>query len=269
MYNGNDVYGLWSRNIKAKEKKEINTKNKTELFIKNNSDVIFKSGKYISAKNSDATVPNAMDTVSTKQKIINNAAALFAAKGFTETSIRELAAASGLQGSSIYNHFQSKNAILEYLLYDYAQINSGAFTYETALPILEDNPTIEGALSCLQLCFPDEKADYYFNVLSMTLQEQHRNPIVREFIKTNYIDHELHTKTIIDVLKDLKVIEKDAEPDFWAKLVSSIFYAYSSRSVLGIGDRSQGYEGMDMTALLAQVFTLMFEKCGIKKGKRA
>ena len=48
---------------------------------------------------------------STKQRILRSAIDLFAKKGYTETSIRELAAAVGVKEASIYNHFLSKNSI--------------------------------------------------------------------------------------------------------------------------------------------------------------
>jgi AcrR family transcriptional regulator len=213
-------------------------------------------------QNNSSEATEKQEVIPTRQRILNSAAALFATKGYTETSIRELATAAGLQGSSIYNHFQSKNAILEYMLDDYVQVNSGAFFGKSAHPILVENPTTEGILSCLQLSFPSGMVDYYLKVLSMLLQEQHRNPIVREFMQGNIFQHEKNTKTIIDILKELRVIRHDIDPDYWMKLVSCIFYTFSNRSVMGIGDASQDYAGMGMIELLKNVFDRMFKECG-------
>ena len=49
----------------------------------------------------------------TRDKIIGCALDLFAQQGFSATSMRQIAKAVGIQGSSIYNHFGSKNDILE------------------------------------------------------------------------------------------------------------------------------------------------------------
>ena len=56
---------------------------------------------------------NEPEKISTRQKILDCAIDLFATKGYTETTVRELAAAVGVKEASIYNHFSSKNSILE------------------------------------------------------------------------------------------------------------------------------------------------------------
>ena len=203
------------------------------------------------------------DAPTTKQRILNSAATLFATKGYTETSIRELAAATGLQGSSIYNHFISKSAILEYMLDDYVKANSGAFSYESTRKNLEANPSIDGILECLQLTFAGERADYYFKVLCMILQEQHRNTLVNDYIRGNIRQAEDHTDIIITVLKDLNMIKRDTDPDFWKKIVSSLFYTFSNRAVLGNGDSSPGFSGMGMVDLLRNLFDKMLLLCGV------
>jgi AcrR family transcriptional regulator len=51
--------------------------------------------------------------ISTKEKILDASINLFSQKGFYETSIREIARATGIKTSSLYNHFPSKEAILD------------------------------------------------------------------------------------------------------------------------------------------------------------
>ena len=53
------------------------------------------------------------ERASNREKILKAAIALFAERGFTNVSQREIAAAVGIKAASIYNHFQSKEAILE------------------------------------------------------------------------------------------------------------------------------------------------------------
>ncbi|MFW6287264.1 MAG: TetR/AcrR family transcriptional regulator [bacterium] len=52
----------------------------------------------------------------TRQQIINASLDLFAAKGFSGTSMREIAEQVGIRKSSIYNHFSSKSDLIETLL---------------------------------------------------------------------------------------------------------------------------------------------------------
>lgn len=52
----------------------------------------------------------------TRERLLENGAALFAAKGFHGVGVEELGASVGLTGPSIYRHFRTKNALLAELL---------------------------------------------------------------------------------------------------------------------------------------------------------
>jgi len=52
----------------------------------------------------------------TRQTILITALALFAASGFQNVSMRQIAADAGIRASSIYNHFESKMDILDSLI---------------------------------------------------------------------------------------------------------------------------------------------------------
>jgi AcrR family transcriptional regulator len=57
---------------------------------------------------------------SKKELITLKAAAMFREKGFTATSMRDLAEAVGMEAASLYNHIRSKNEILEAICFDVA-----------------------------------------------------------------------------------------------------------------------------------------------------
>ena len=203
-----------------------------------------------------------MNELSTKQRILKNAVYLFAQKGYTETTIRELAAAVGLKEASLYNHFESKNAILECILEEYAQV-SRKFE-RTNIPTLKDNPTADNILSCLMLSFPEDMVEYYLKELHVIMHEQHRNPIVRKFMTEHYIlGTEQVYKGIINKLIEFEILRPDMDADFWVKIHSSLIYAFSSRLLLGIGDSSEDFSGMRMYDLMREVCNLMLEKCGV------
>ena len=50
---------------------------------------------------------------STKQKILESSLKLFSEKGYEGVSMREIAAAVGIRGASIYNHFKGKEDIFQ------------------------------------------------------------------------------------------------------------------------------------------------------------
>ena len=58
--------------------------------------------------------------ISTEEKIFKTAVDLFSQKGFHAVSIREIARNVGIKESSIYNHYASKDKILE-TIFDYYQ----------------------------------------------------------------------------------------------------------------------------------------------------
>jgi AcrR family transcriptional regulator len=54
-----------------------------------------------------------------RDQILDTAAELFAAKGYTGTSMRDVATASGILAGSLYHHFESKEAIAVELIENY------------------------------------------------------------------------------------------------------------------------------------------------------
>lgn len=200
-----------------------------------------------------------------KRKIIDCAVTLFAMKGYTETSIREIASAVGIQGSAIYHHFASKSAILEYILNDFTEQSFGDAERLDAPEKFRDNPTANSIISCMRLTFSEGQEEYYMKVLCVVLQEQHRNPSVRRFMVNLIENGEQRARFFIGLLKELKVIRQDTDPDLWMKLVSSVLYTYSSRVLLGIGDNSPEYVGMKMVDLLRTTYDLMLKTCAVTK----
>jgi len=56
------------------------------------------------------------DKMSTKEKILQEALALFSVKGFDAVSVRDIVRAVGIKESSLYNHFASKQDIFDTLI---------------------------------------------------------------------------------------------------------------------------------------------------------
>ena len=200
----------------------------------------------------------------TKLNILECAANLFALKGYTETTMRELSSAAKLKNpASLYYHFPSKNAVLEYMLEEYAQNNTDILESRNIGDILRKSPNTDGVIACLQTSFPIERLQYYLNVLCVMLQEQLRNATVRKYISDNMIlSTELSAGKIFSILIEIGVIRNDIDIDYWKKIISSLFYTFASRRMLGIGDNSPEFIGKGMEEMLRGTFDMIFKLHG-------
>ena len=201
------------------------------------------------------------EKMTTREKILDCAINLFSEKGYTETSVRELAMAVGVKEASIYNHFPSKNAIFECILDDFTQFLQNFFNKEK-IDAITKNPTAEGILSCMPLIFPEGRQEHFRKILFVILQEQHRNTTARTFITEELIlGTEKVLITIIDSLKDSGILQPGINAEFWARLHSSIIYTFTSRSLLGIGYKAPGFSRLGLTTLLRDLYNMMFTMC--------
>ena len=206
---------------------------------------------------------NTPNEASTRQRILISAARLFSEKGYTETSIREIAEAVGLNTASLYYHFPSKNAILEQMLADYSEGSVNVFDEQEISDILKADPTSDGILKCLQTAFSPDKAEYFLMVLHVMLHEQLRNPFVRSYMSEHIILRtERKIKMVVEALKKHGAISQDSDPDYWMKVSSCISYTFATRMMLGIGDNAPGFSGRGMADLYRYTFDLMLEKTG-------
>jgi AcrR family transcriptional regulator len=80
----------------------------------------------------------------TRELLLENGAALFAAKGFNGVGVEELGDSVGLTGPSIYRHFRTKSALLAEML-----ITVSNSLLEGAIEVIRENLDAEQTLSAL------------------------------------------------------------------------------------------------------------------------
>jgi AcrR family transcriptional regulator len=194
--------------------------------------------------------------IPTKQKILICAVDLFALKGYTETSVRDIAAAVGIKPASLYNHFSSKEDILVSMLNDYANNTKAMFNNPDMASILEENPTADGILACIPQSFSVLEDDYYSKVNRVIYHEQYRNAFIRSFVVKVILDIELYVERVFSELKKLNIIHHDADPDYWKKTASSLLYTFPGRNMLGIGQKEPDFIGMNLLELLRYTFDM-------------
>ena len=160
-----------------------------------------------------------------KQAIVNAAMALFTENGFTEVSIKEIAALAHVSQVSLYNYFGSKEALIS----ECVDIVMGD-TFQKANEILNrDIYFIEKLKLALSLCTENINLSVsaYFskmalsdpilmNLLTKSINEK-KQRIYRDYIETgkqeNIIDKTIPTITYLAFLDSLNVMGSKLEFD--------------------------------------------------------
>jgi len=204
-----------------------------------------------------------------KQKILICAVDLFAVKGYSETSVRDIAAAAMVKPTSLYNHFSSKEEILTCMMNEYIDFTASMFNNPELPSIIERNPTADGILSCITQSFVILEDNYYSNVTRVIFHEQFRNDIVRNFVAQITQNIEQFVENVFSELKKLNVISNDADPDYWKKTASSLFYTRIARTMLNSEQNFSDYADMELTGLLRYMFNMMFKLLSAKDNQAA
>ena len=123
--------------------------------------------------------------ISTREKILTSSLKLFSEKGFKATTMRDIAAEVGIRQGGIYNHFKSKEEILETLINDlmhsallrlFENVDDDAEYYRKGKSVLAKIATTFKLLSF------DPKNEALFRLM---MQEIFRNQAVRDL----YYEH--------------------------------------------------------------------------------
>jgi transcriptional regulator with XRE-family HTH domain len=150
----------------------------------------------------------------------------------------------------------------------YLTFAESTFSEDKARSILKKDPSVNGAMSCLVTKYPDDEREHHIKSLRMIMREQHHCPVMREFVNKNIIlKTEAVIKKIISTLMETNELNGNksiAMSDFWAVAGSSIFYTFSSRYMLGIGDIEKDFNSIGMEDALKSLFELLFLVCGNK-----
>jgi AcrR family transcriptional regulator len=81
-----------------------------------------------------------MKMTNTKEKILEVSLKLFSEKSFSGASIREIAKQTGIRESAIYNHFKSKDEILNEIISEFGKRNFGSIILTDELLNLLSKP---------------------------------------------------------------------------------------------------------------------------------
>ena len=198
------------------------------------------------------------DNMPTRQKIMICSLSMFCSKGYSETTIRDIASAVGITPGSIYGHFSSKEEILYYMLDDYAEFTKGMFHAVDIVPILKKKPTGEGISECFMLSVSILTGDaYYGNLVHLIHQEQHRNDLFGAFVLVRLQDIKEFTARIFDTLKEMKVIRADADAEYWGVFAYGILHLIPTCAAISAMRNTPSYDISDLGPMLSYMFDAM------------
>ncbi len=122
----------------------------------------------------------------TKERILMKALELFSQNGYAGTNVRELAEALGLVKSSIYKHFESKEAIWNALLDEMIAYYGARFGSPEHLPPVPDSPEglVEMTMRMVNFTIHDEKIVMTRKVLAI---EQFRDPRAKALATKHFL----------------------------------------------------------------------------------
>ena len=164
-----------------------------------------------------------MANVSNKEKIFNVSINLFSEYGYDGVSIRQIAREVGIRESSIYNHYKSKESILDEILEYYIS------------QMLSQEIPLKDASANLDVGF-----DYFYNqglnafasqlriermskITRIILIESYHNEKIRQFLKRSILEEAVNGWIgLFDLMKAKGLIRQDAD----SKQLAESFYKY-------------------------------------------
>ncbi len=147
---------------------------------------------------------------SMRDRILDAAADLFARKGFYAVSIREITRAVGIKESSLYNHFQSKEQLLETILdlfqsqeEEFFKSLSSSIEIEKIIRNGKTKKFLSDELRRFVKFWDSPERQRLWFIVSM---EQHRNPRAARLMLQGFQNTKESLKTMIQTLIECKMI---------------------------------------------------------------
>jgi len=203
-------------------------------------------------------------TILTKDKIIDAAIDLFSENGYAQTSIRDIGQKAGIKSSSLYYHFESKEAILNYILNEYIQVVSDSkhrhSWYGESDSIITDRSriTAKEIMQFMFFKFEGPRNTRYRKLIKIICSEATRNDIVRDYFRQKNSESFNYIKSVLDSLLEAGKISK-CDTAKLAGILRSISFAFMHLDSMDMQSISKDDEDIDMFSLLEYVLKLGVE----------
>lgn len=158
-----------------------------------------------------------------KQKIFNISIDLFSRFGYNGVSIRQIASKVGIKESSIYNHYNSKEAILDSILNYYIE---RMLAQDIPLDDASANLDVgfdhfyQMGLNAFAMQLKDEKMS---KITRIILIESYHNEKINDFLKKSILEDAIKGWiALFELMKSKKLIREDAD----SLQLAESFYKY-------------------------------------------
>lgn len=204
--------------------------------------------------------------VSTKDRIINASIDLISKNGYAETSTRDIAKNVGINTSSIYYHFKSKEDILNYILNLYENVVS-EYEHQNQWYEVKDS-FIDGiadlsakeVVDLLVVKFDEQHSVRCGKMVKIICSEAIRNATVSDYLQHRSIDVRFkYIKSVLDTLLEAGKISKCNTAKL-AGILYSIIFAFMYLNSIDIQYISEDNESTDMFSLLEYMLKIVLEE---------
>jgi len=174
----------------------------------------------------------------TKEKILDKSLELFASRGFKETSVRDIAAAVGLQQGALYNHFKNKDAILTALI---DQLMSSAIVtiFEEKEPgklYKRGKALLANIATTFKLLSFDGKNEALFKLM---MQEMYKNSDIRDLYHEYFIQQNIKKLSAMFFMMMQDEMIRSYDPLMLAnEFLSPLFFYQTQVTLLKLDDKS-------------------------------
>lgn len=158
-----------------------------------------------------------------KEKIFNVSIDLFSEHGYDGVSIRQIAREVGIKESSIYNHYKSKEAILDAILDYYVSKMT-----EDEIPASQASMNLDVGIehfyrAGLELYTSKLDSPEMLKITRFVLIEMYHNEKIRNYVKSVMVEGPINGWIeLFELMKAKRVIKKDSD----SRQLAESFYYY-------------------------------------------
>lgn len=178
----------------------------------------------------------------TKDRILEEAINLFSIKGYDGISIRDISKAVGIKESSIYNHFSSKEEILDIIINNFITAVGNTIFDIHSIPLLIEGRNLKEVLEYLSLEFNKKITSQIYKSWKIIYMEQFKNKNARDFILKELMGRtRVFYKALFKAMQE-KALIKDTNSEMLGELCHYSFLMLSWERMLVTTDNGDTNE---------------------------